>query len=269
MWTTVATCQPQIATSFHDCKHGGGRLGLEVRERPVFLPELGSYFKELRKSKGWSLRGAASQAERWNLSPPISYQVLFRLEKGQVKNPEPGVLRAVAKLYGVSYDGIVGKRLTAAYGDDVDTGYDTFVFKELWKAIQSIREIRLSVAEEYLARVGISGTPGDMNAATAPILKEQVQQLVKALRETLASLEGTDETSRALDTLTPEQREVIELWKGIDEKGRAPILFVMRKLAAVGDHVPVPPRDTGARSTPRRRGANRRTKPGTSADPRR
>ena len=118
MWRTVATCQPLNTTVFHDVNLGGATLPNEVRKRPVFLPELGQFFKDLREARGWTLRGAASQAERWDL-PKITYQVLFRLERGQTKHPDPDVLNALARLYELPYDDLVARWVKFRFGSDL------------------------------------------------------------------------------------------------------------------------------------------------------
>lgn len=118
MWTSVACCQPQIATPFHIGNIAGATLPAEVRTRPVFLPELGKFFRELRESRDWTLRGAASQAERWHL-PKLTYQVLFRLEHGQTKYPDPDVLRALATLYEIPYNDLVARWVNLTFGSDL------------------------------------------------------------------------------------------------------------------------------------------------------
>lgn len=88
--------------------------GPVTRERPVFHPDLGRFFSDLRETHGWTLRGAASLAKRRGLG--LSYQALFRLERGQVKNPEPEVMRAVAALYTLNYDEVVERFVSMRYG---------------------------------------------------------------------------------------------------------------------------------------------------------
>ena len=87
------------------------------RDRPVFHPELGKFFENLREARGWTLRGTASIAHRRGIR--ISYQVLFRLEAGQVKNPEPAVLKAVADLYELEYSDLVSRFVGVRYGSVV------------------------------------------------------------------------------------------------------------------------------------------------------
>lgn len=86
-----------------------------ARRRPVFLKELGGFLEQLREDREWTLRGAASMAARRKLTP-VTYQVLFRLEKGQTKNPKPEVLKAVADLYGIPYETLVGHFSEQRYG---------------------------------------------------------------------------------------------------------------------------------------------------------
>ena len=95
-----------------------------MRKRPVFLPELGKLFSEHREARGWTLRGAASIAKRRKLNPPLTFQVLFRLEKGQVKNPEPDVLKALSALYNISYGTFAGRFFEQRYGLGGNLGVD-------------------------------------------------------------------------------------------------------------------------------------------------
>jgi transcriptional regulator with XRE-family HTH domain len=88
-----------------------------VRVRPVFNPRIGALFKELRTARGWSMRRAADIARRQKLAG-LTRQVLLRLEKGQIKNPDPDVLRSVATLYGETYDRVVQLFVTERYGSD-------------------------------------------------------------------------------------------------------------------------------------------------------
>lgn len=85
-----------------------------ARSRPVFHPGLGKFFSDLRERRGWSLRGAASIAERRKLG--LTYQLMFRLEQGQTKNPDPDVLRDLAQLYTLNYDDLVDQVVTLRYG---------------------------------------------------------------------------------------------------------------------------------------------------------
>jgi transcriptional regulator with XRE-family HTH domain len=88
---------------------------LLARQRPVFLPGIGNQISDLRKARGWTIRGAASIAARQKLNPPLTYQVLFRLENGQTKSPDPEVLRALADLYRLDYIDLVGRVMTERY----------------------------------------------------------------------------------------------------------------------------------------------------------
>lgn len=104
-----------------------------MRDRPVFHEGFGAFLASQREAKGWSLRGAAAQAKRWSL--PLSYQVLFRLEGGQTKNPNGDVLRAVAQLYRLPYEELAARVVSANYGLQIvrknvepqDTTVDGFV----------------------------------------------------------------------------------------------------------------------------------------------
>lgn len=81
-----------------------------ARERPVFLPEFATYVEGLRKArkpKAWNQHEAAAQAARRQETAALTRQVLLRLERGQIKNPETEVLAAISKLFGVPYREIV------------------------------------------------------------------------------------------------------------------------------------------------------------------
>ena len=82
--------------------------------RPVFLPELGAYLVELRDAHGWKQSQAADVARRRRIV--LSYNTLRWLEEGRIKNPDPDALRAVAKLYSVSYEEVVRKCVRESFG---------------------------------------------------------------------------------------------------------------------------------------------------------
>lgn len=64
------------------------------------------------------MRQAAMLAQERGLSA-LTRQILFRLEHGQIKTPDSGVLRAVADLYKLPYDDLVTRWTRAHfYGDD-------------------------------------------------------------------------------------------------------------------------------------------------------
>lgn len=97
------------------------RLGVTItgvpRERPVFYPDLGDFFVRLRTSHRWSMRQAAQSATNKQLG--VTRQVLLRLEHGQIKNPEPDLLRAVAALYSVRYEELAGLFIQRIYAIDL------------------------------------------------------------------------------------------------------------------------------------------------------
>jgi transcriptional regulator with XRE-family HTH domain len=88
------------------------------RNRPVHHGALGAYFVSLRNAKGWAQRHAAELAQRKGLAA-LSRQVLLRLERGQIKNPEPAVLRAASVLYGVPYEEIVQRFVALRFSVEV------------------------------------------------------------------------------------------------------------------------------------------------------
>jgi transcriptional regulator with XRE-family HTH domain len=96
----------------------GASLPEMPRQRPKFHPELGVFFQQLREERGWGQRQAAAFAEKKNL-PRLSRQVLIRLERGQIKNPEPETLRSLSVLYGTAYEDLLRRYVLARYGTDL------------------------------------------------------------------------------------------------------------------------------------------------------
>lgn len=139
-----------------------------VRKKPVFLPELGKFFRELREAKEWSLRGSASIARRKRLAPPLTYQKVFELEHGTTKNPKPEVIAAMAVLYQLDRDALIARMTSEqhknAYGTEsaapnankgVAIAEDSAqisdlkgriaAFEEIVKRLQSLSEISRTV----------------------------------------------------------------------------------------------------------------------------
>ena len=108
---------------FHIGNLGDVASAALARKRPVFHPDLGRFFSDLRAARKWSLRGAASLAKRRGLYA-LTYQVLYRLESGQTKSPTPEVLRAFAVLHELSYEELVRRLTIARYGVDLQTTRD-------------------------------------------------------------------------------------------------------------------------------------------------
>jgi transcriptional regulator with XRE-family HTH domain len=88
-----------------------------AEDRPVFHAEIGAFFVGLRKIKGWTQRQAEDIAERKKIKV-FTRQVLWRLEKGKVKNIDPVMLRAVAELYELPYEGVVARWVLHRYQFD-------------------------------------------------------------------------------------------------------------------------------------------------------
>lgn len=99
----------------------GGGLSVRFAEmaaaRPVFHPEIGAFFQKLRTDKGWSQRQAADIAHRRRI--PVTTNVLWRLERGKIKNPEPETLRALAELYELPYEQLALWVVEQLYGADL------------------------------------------------------------------------------------------------------------------------------------------------------
>lgn len=96
-------------------------LAMPERPRPIFHPEIGAFFVSLRERKGWKQSQAEDIAARKKLTV-LTHQVLWRLEQGKVKNIEPEVLRAIAKLYQTPYEDLVARWTSYRYGVRIDAG---------------------------------------------------------------------------------------------------------------------------------------------------
>ena len=86
-----------------------------MSKRPVFHPETGRFFTELREQRGWTQRQASLIAERQGLEA-LTRQVLWRLEQGKTKNIEPEVLRAIGVLYKIRYEELAACWMEFRYG---------------------------------------------------------------------------------------------------------------------------------------------------------
>lgn len=86
-----------------------------MAKRPVFYPELGKYFRQLREARAIGQRQAASFVTRRGLAD-FSSSAITWLESGRTKNPSPDLLRALSKLYDVPYEEMVAKVVQYAYG---------------------------------------------------------------------------------------------------------------------------------------------------------
>lgn len=84
-------------------------------DRPVFYPDIGRFFVELREARGWSQSDAVRYAHQRGLTA-LSRQILLRLEGGKTKHPEPDVLRALATLYEQDYRQLVSEFVARRYG---------------------------------------------------------------------------------------------------------------------------------------------------------
>lgn len=120
-----------------------------MRNRPVFHAEIGLFFQTLREDRGWTVRRAAEIARQKKLSP-LTRQVLFRLEKGQVKNPETDVLGAIARLYGLTYSDVAGRFIKDSYG--IEIGPSDLVWQPSG-GVSAANQGGSSVEAEYQARI--------------------------------------------------------------------------------------------------------------------
>lgn len=88
------------------------------QDRPVFHAEIGDRLKGWREKKGWSVQRAinASAARHGKVLTPNK---LRWLEEGKAKMPDSDVLRAVADIYGQSYEELATYFIGASYGSDL------------------------------------------------------------------------------------------------------------------------------------------------------
>jgi len=166
---SCSQCQQQSSPGVHNANRGGDSLAAMAR-RPVFHPELGAFFEELREKRGWTQSQAADLAQRRDLHV-LTRQVLLRLEDGKTKNPEPEVLRAVAVLYEVPYDDLVAKWVATRFGTALSAeGRDL---------------VRHSGGEDR--RIGDGGVGGDDSIAARALERERQhhQAVIEKLEETL------------------------------------------------------------------------------------
>jgi hypothetical protein len=91
-----------------------------VSKRPVFHPELAAFFRGLRVARGLGFNQAVDTARRRGL--PVTTQHLRGLEKGTTKNPDPDVLRALARLYDLSYEALATQYVRVRFGLQVAAG---------------------------------------------------------------------------------------------------------------------------------------------------
>lgn len=96
-----------------------------AKKRPVYRPKLAEFLVALRVQKGWKQAEALHHATRRKLD--LTEQTLRGLEDGTTRYPSPEALRVLAKLYAVSYDGVVAKAIEEIYGvhlapSDFDVG---------------------------------------------------------------------------------------------------------------------------------------------------
>lgn len=89
-----------------------------TRARPVYFKDLGRYLVALRETQKWTQSRAAKRAAQLGLTA-VTRQILLRMERGQIKDPEPAVLRELASLYKVEYSEITDRLIREKYGPDL------------------------------------------------------------------------------------------------------------------------------------------------------
>lgn len=105
-------CQEQFIAA--RCNAAGAHYDSDqMPARPKFLPDFAKFLVDAREAHGWKQAQAADIAVRRRLQ--VGYQSLRWLEEGKIKNPEPELIQAVAKLYGLPYEGVLARLLSERY----------------------------------------------------------------------------------------------------------------------------------------------------------
>lgn len=83
--------------------------------RPVFHGGIGADLRKFREVRGWSVQQAvnAAHAKRHRA---LTVNRLRLLEEGRIQGPGADVLKAVAALYGLTYEMLAWRFVTANYG---------------------------------------------------------------------------------------------------------------------------------------------------------
>jgi transcriptional regulator with XRE-family HTH domain len=181
------------------------------RERPVFHPEFGETLKGLREGKGWGQREAVDIAQRKGYRR-LSRQIMLRLERGQVKNPNPDVLRDVAAFYGVEYATLAAQFTALTYG------------------------VRITVAEVLRSRA--DSTHGKKPyALTSSVPEDRVQQ-TPAKDTTGEAVHGDSAAAGTTNRLSEsEQARDAEMHRAFIEERSAMERDVIAKLYGLADGV--------------------------------
>jgi transcriptional regulator with XRE-family HTH domain len=90
-----------------------------VRDRPNYYKDLAAFLVGLRTAKKWNQSRAVSEANRKGLTA-ITRQILLRMEKGQIKDPDVEVLQQLAQLYGQDERVILNSLLREKYRVEID-----------------------------------------------------------------------------------------------------------------------------------------------------
>jgi len=71
---------------------------------PVGRVTLGDYLAAIRKAKDLTLREVEEATEK-----EVSNAYLSQIENNKIQKPSPNILHALAQLYGVPYEGLMGR----------------------------------------------------------------------------------------------------------------------------------------------------------------
>jgi transcriptional regulator with XRE-family HTH domain len=89
---------------------------VHVRDRPTYYKDFAAFLVELRTARKWRQSRAVAEAHRKGLTA-ITRQILIRMEKGQVKDPDVEVLRQLAVLYKQDEHAVLQRLLLEKYSD--------------------------------------------------------------------------------------------------------------------------------------------------------
>lgn len=92
-----------------------GRVGCRNVGRKAYHPLIGADLKRLRDAKRWSAQQVIQRATAKGF-PDVTPQSLRGLESGQTQYPDANVLRGVAAAFGLDYEPLAWRYITANYG---------------------------------------------------------------------------------------------------------------------------------------------------------
>lgn len=155
-----------------------------VAARPIFHKEFGAFLARLRETRtGWN----QSDAVRFIKSPLVTRQKLLHLEAGKTQDPDPDLLRVLAKAYQEPYESVIKHLVSSRYGIEAD-----------WHTSRVRSDTRRGREEGSSVRPSVPSYSQDALRAAA-ILYNTGQELQKRAGEILrrhAPISRSDATAR-------------------------------------------------------------------------